>query len=73
MFAICESYDGLPDEDHFQNLVFYVDVPTGVSHEHGEESWRNVHVAGTMEEAVAWIREVIGPCDDEGNVCLITR
>jgi hypothetical protein len=27
----------------------------------------------TKAEAVAWIRENIGPCDDEGNVCLIVH
>lgn len=32
-----------------------------------------VFSADTKEEAIAWIRENIGHCDDDGNICLLTE
>jgi hypothetical protein len=52
--------------------VVYVDVP--VADRLGEEEcWENVGRFESVADAVAWIRENVGPCDDAGNVCLITN
>lgn len=65
-----EHEDTLAELDYAYEDV-YVDVPDHLNL--GQcGSWKNVRMCSTKREAVAWIRENIGPCDDEGNVCLIT-
>ena len=53
-------------------MAFYIDIPTEKTLEGSEGAWTHVHVAQSKEEAVAWIRENIGHCDDDGNICLLT-
>ena len=36
-------------------------------------TWNNVASFDDKEKAIQWIRENIGHCDDEGNICLITQ
>lgn len=48
-------------------MPYYVDLPNA----NGE--WETAWVFKTKEEAVEWIREVIGHCDDDGNLGLITE
>lgn len=49
--------------------MFYVDIPP----EKRGDAWANVYEAETKEEAVQWIRNNIGPCDNEGNICLLSE
>lgn len=49
--------------------VYHVDIPPS---EIGTE-WIHVKTFKSKEKAVAWIRENIGWCDDDGNICLITE
>lgn len=53
--------------------TIYVDVPNPDTIGQEDNAWRNVHTAGTKAEAVAWIRQNIGPCDDDGNICLLSN
>jgi hypothetical protein len=53
--------------------IFWVDIPTKETIDNPDGSWLNVGKFKTREEAVAWIRDNIGVCDDKGNVCLITE
>ena len=53
---------------------FEVDVPTTKTITLGVEGpWSNVFVGRSKEEAVKWIRDNIGNCDDEGRISLITE
>lgn len=53
-------------------MAWIIDIPT--EHTLGPDGlWLHVHTAPTKEEAVAWIRKHIGPCDDEGNINLLTE
>lgn len=36
-------------------------------------TWNNVASFDDKQKAIQWIRENIGHCDDEGNICLITQ
>lgn len=49
--------------------MYHVDIPPS---EVGTE-WIHVHTFENKEKAIAWIRENIGWCDDDGNICLITE
>jgi hypothetical protein len=53
--------------------VIYVDVPDPSTIGTEEGAWLNVARFDTKAAAVAWIRENVGHCDDDGNVCLITN
>ena len=53
-------------------LCYAVDIPLEEDRQEEEGQWRNVGKFRTKAEAVAFIRDTIGPCDDDGNVCLIT-
>lgn len=51
----------------------WVDVPNHlVVGNDDDHAWKNVGNFHTKAEAVRWIRENIGPCDDDGNIGLIT-
>lgn len=52
-------------------MVFWVDIPKPDIGIDGE--WTNVGTFKTKAEAVAWIRENIGDCDDEGRIGLISQ
>ena len=54
----------------FDNV--YVDVPDKNGIGEADNSWVNVANFTTVEDAVKWIRDNIGHCDDAGNVRLIT-
>lgn len=58
-------------KSEFQGTV-YIDIPDADTVGTDDGGWKNIHTAMSVKEAVAWIRENIGPCDDEGNVCLLT-
>lgn len=47
--------------------MFYVDLPRV------DDSCNCVGEFDTREEAVAWIREHVGVCDDFGNLCLLSE
>lgn len=51
----------------YENI--YIDLPAV-----GGDTWKNVSVLknATKSEAVAWIRENIGYCDEDGKVSLLT-
>lgn len=53
--------------------VIYVDIPTREMIGDPDGSWLNVGRFKTKEEAVAWIRENIGHCDDDGKISLLTN
>jgi hypothetical protein len=54
-------------------MAYYVDIPSPATISEGNEGcWSNVGTFATKEEAVKWIRENIGYCDDDGNICLLT-
>lgn len=56
--------------------MYYVDIPPypNDSIDITEDvSWINLSSFETKEEAIDYIRKYIGYCDDEGNVCLITK
>lgn len=50
----------------------YVDVPNPNTVGEGDNEWVNVGNFTTKSQAVAWIRENLGPCDDDGRICLLT-
>lgn len=51
----------------------YIDVPNPSAIGQDDNAWVNVHTAASRAEAVEWIRENIGPCDDDGNICLLSN
>lgn len=54
-------------------MAYYVDIPTlATINDGGEGAWTNVGTFETKEQAVAWVRENVGYCDDDGNICLLT-
>lgn len=53
--------------------VFWVDIPTLETIQDENAPFINVADFPTKKQAVAWIREHIGNCDDDGNICLITE
>ena len=54
--------------------MYYIDIPTEKTIDDGDNgSWTNVKIVDTKEEAVKWIRDNIGWCDDEGRICLISE
>jgi nucleosome binding factor SPN SPT16 subunit len=50
---------------------FYVDVPGAAWLPDYDGHWKNCLTGVTKAEALAWIRENIGDCDDEGRICLL--
>ncbi len=50
----------------------YVDLPRPECIGEDDDSWLNMFVAPSMAEAVKWIQEKVGPCDEHGNICLTT-
>jgi hypothetical protein len=55
------------------SAMFYVDIPTNSTLYDAEGPWENVASFDTKQEAVDFIREHIGPCDDDGKVSLIAE
>lgn len=53
-------------------MAFLVDIPTERTIGDDNGPWLNVGQFKTKEEAVQWIRDNIGPCDEEGRIELIT-
>jgi hypothetical protein len=53
--------------------MYYIDIPDQYETLKPEGSWVNVNTVKTKHEAIEWIRENIGWCDDEGRICLITE
>lgn len=51
---------------------YLVDIPTLQTLETPDSGWTNVGSFASKSEAIQWIRENIGYCDDEGNINLIT-
>lgn len=49
-----------------------IDLPNvfGIGTE--DDSWKNIHKTKTKAEAIAWIRENVGHCDDDGNIGLLS-
>jgi hypothetical protein len=52
--------------------MYYIDIPTPDCVGNDDGSWTNLAQCDTKAEAVAWIREHVGECDDDGNICLLT-
>lgn len=61
------------DSTNRSETMVYVDIPQAemIGDENG--SWLNVAEFETKAEAVAWIRENIGSCDDDGNINLLSN
>jgi hypothetical protein len=54
--------------------IFWVDIPDkDTVIQDYDSAWINLKTFNTREEAVDWIRENIGYCDDEGRINLITE
>lgn len=53
--------------------VFWVDIPCEKTLREDEGPWLNVGKFKNKKEAIEFIRENIGPCDDDGNICLLTE
>ncbi len=53
-------------------MGYYIDIPTEKTITDAD-GWTNLTTTKTKAEAIAWIRDNIGWCDDEGNICLITE
>ncbi len=53
--------------------MFWVDIPVKECVESEDTSWTNLAEFDTKLEAIQFIREYIGPCDDNGNICLISE
>lgn len=56
---------------NFQGHV-YVDIPDKNTLGDDDNSWTNVHNANSVAEAVAWVNDNIGGCDEFGNINLLT-
>lgn len=61
-----------PEPQRYANI--YVDLPNKDLIGSDHAPWDNVLSLenATKEEAVQWIRDNIGHCDDDGNICLLT-
>jgi len=57
------------EPQRYENV--YVDLPD-VNKLGADCSWRSVANFHTVPEAISWIRENVGNCDDDGNICLLT-
>lgn len=53
--------------------TIYIDIPNPATVGEDDNAWINVHKTTSKEEAIAWIRENIGPCDDDGRISLLTN
>lgn len=69
---IVDWIDNRKDDAYTKYENIYIDIPP--TSPDSEASWSNVQTLkdATKGEAVQWIRENIGACDDDGNVCLLT-
>lgn len=53
-------------------MAFYIDLPIPDKCKAGaEDCWTQVATVNTKAQAIKWIREHVGRCDDEGRVCLV--
>lgn len=52
--------------------MFYVDIPTKDCVGNDDGAWHPLRTFDTKADAVEWIREHLGWCDDNGNICLIS-
>lgn len=50
----------------------YIDIPDRNTIGDDDNAWVNVADAKSVKEAVAWVNENIGGCDELGNVNLLT-
>ncbi len=50
-----------------------VDLPRPENLDDNDSSWINVFMANSKAEALDWVREHVGPCDDDGNVNVLTE
>jgi hypothetical protein len=53
--------------------MFHVDIPTPDCLHNPDGAWQNVATCASKPAAVAFIREHFGPCDDDGNIGLLTE
>ncbi len=61
-----------PDDEDSEG-VYYLDIPTENTLKRDEGPWHHVTTFPTKHEAVEFIRDNIGHCDENGNICLITK
>jgi len=54
-------------------MSVYVDIPNPATIGQEDNAWQNVYVAKNKAEAVAWIRDNIGPCDVDGRISLLSN
>jgi len=52
---------------------YYLDIPTRECVGNPGGSWEHIETFDSKEKALAFIREHFGPCDENGNVCLLTE
>jgi hypothetical protein len=53
--------------------MYFIDIPTRECVDNDDGPWTNLTTCDTKAEAVAWVRQHLGPCDDDGNICLLTK
>ena len=53
--------------------LFYLDIPTVECFLNDDGPWQSIGKFLTKKEAVDFIREHVGPCDDEGRIELVTE
>lgn len=58
---------------HRMNSIFYLDIPTEECVGNPDAAWKSIGEFKSKQEAVAFIREHFGPCDNEGRIDLITE
>lgn len=65
---------GLTDTtDGDTSPIFYVDLPDPNTVGDEDNGWVNVGRFRSRAEAVAWIRENVGDCDEDGRIRLIAN
>lgn len=57
--------------------VIYVDIPDKATIGEDDGAWTNLRTFPRTPEgradAIAWIRENIGHCDEQGRICLLSN
>jgi len=69
---LSHEWSSHPDAEDDEG-VYYLDIPTENTLKSDEGPWHHVTVFPTKAEAVEFIRDNIGHCDEDGNICLITK
>lgn len=52
---------------------WYLDIPTKACVGNPDAGWDNIEIFNSKKQAVKFIRDNFGSCDEDGNVCLLTE